>query len=95
MRRKSWLTKHKPPSHALMPSASESIVSMSKWFVGSSKSSMCGFRCARYAKTTRDFKPSDSLRMAIDWFLPVMPKRPMMERILVTSVTCTSCQCET
>jgi hypothetical protein len=49
---------------------------------------MCGLRYARYANTTRDFKPSDSLLIDMLWFLPVMPKRPMTARIFVRSLTC-------
>jgi hypothetical protein len=43
-----------------MASARESIVSMSKWLVGSSSSSMWGVRWLSQANTTRDLSPSDS-----------------------------------
>ncbi len=36
MSRKSWLTSTMPPSQLLMARAKESMVSMSRWFVGSS-----------------------------------------------------------
>lgn len=63
MSRKSWLTRTMPPSKSLMASASASMVSMSKWLVGSSRSRRWGACHARYAKTTRHFWPSLSCLM--------------------------------
>lgn len=60
---KSWLTSTMPPSKSLIASASASIVSMSKWFVGSSSSNRWGACQARYANTTRHRCPSLSCRI--------------------------------
>lgn len=60
---KSWLTSTMPPSKSLIASASASIVSMSKWFVGSSNSKRWGACHARYANTTRQRCPSLSCRI--------------------------------
>jgi hypothetical protein len=78
---KSCDTSTRPPSQLLMASASESMVSMSRWLVGSSSSIMCGVRCASHANTTRDLRPSDNCLMGNVWLLPVMPKRPTTVRI--------------
>ena len=51
--RKSWETSTRPPSKWLMASARASIVSMSKWLVGSSSNSMWGCCHASHANTTR------------------------------------------
>ena len=48
-----------PPSNSLMASARASIVSRSRWLVGSSRNSMWGFCQASQAKHTRHFWPSD------------------------------------
>ena len=55
---KSWETNTKPPSKLLMASARASMVSMSKWLVGSSSSSIWGDCHAIQAKTTRHRWPS-------------------------------------
>ena len=55
---KSWETNTKPPSKLLIASARASMVSMSKWLVGSSSSSICGDCHAIQAKTTRHRWPS-------------------------------------
>lgn len=62
---KSWLTSIIPPSNSLMASAKASIVSMSKWLVGSSRNSMWGFCHASQAKHTRHFWPSDKFLMGL------------------------------
>ena len=65
--RKSWLTSIMPPSKVLMASARASMVSMSKWLVGSSSSSMCGRRKASQANTTRQRCPSDRFLIGHTW----------------------------
>ena len=60
---KSWLTKITPPSKSLIASARESMVSMSRWLVGSSRSKRWGQRNANHAKTTRQRWPSDRFLM--------------------------------
>lgn len=64
---KSWLTSIIPPSNSLMASARASMVSMSRWLVGSSRNSMWGFCHASQAKQTRHFWPSDRFRMGLTW----------------------------
>lgn len=64
---KSWLTSIIPPSKSLIASARASIVSMSKWLVGSSRKSMWGFCQASHAKHTRHFCPSERFRMGLTW----------------------------
>ena len=61
--RKSWLTRTIPPSKSLIASAKASMVSISKWLVGSSSNRRCGAWKASQAKTTRHRCPSDKLRM--------------------------------
>jgi hypothetical protein len=60
---KSWLTSTMPPSKSFIASASASIVSMSKWFVGSSSSNRWGACHAKYANTTRQRCPSLNCRI--------------------------------
>jgi len=67
MSRKSWLTSIIPPSKSLMASARASIVSMSRWLVGSSSSSRWGRCQASHAKMTRQRWPSDRLRIVQVW----------------------------
>ena len=64
---KSWLTSSKPPSKSLIASASASIVSISRWLVGSSRNSMWGVFQANHAKMTRQRWPSDRLRIGQVW----------------------------
>ncbi|KAK6163410.1 hypothetical protein DH2020_000274 [Rehmannia glutinosa] len=61
----SWLTRTKPPSHSFNASARESIVSISKWLVGSSNKSMWGCLHASHAKMTRLLCPSDKFFIGI------------------------------
>ena len=56
---KSWLTSIMPPSNALMAYARASIVSMSRWLVGSSSSRRCGLQKASQANTTLQRWPSE------------------------------------
>lgn len=51
---KSWETTTTPPEKALIASARESMVGMSRPLVGSSSSNMLGLSMAKRAKTTRD-----------------------------------------
>mmetsp|Transcript_29434 Transcript_29434/g.59348 ORF Transcript_29434/g.59348 Transcript_29434/m.59348 type:complete len:207 (+) Transcript_29434:211-831(+) len=80
MSRKSCETSTSPPLNALIASASESIDSMSKWFVGSSRKRMCGVHSAMYANTRRDFCPSDMCRIGCVCISPETPKRPTLLR---------------
>mmetsp|Transcript_77933 Transcript_77933/g.152485 ORF Transcript_77933/g.152485 Transcript_77933/m.152485 type:complete len:270 (+) Transcript_77933:321-1130(+) len=57
----SWDTTTTPPWKFLMASTSASVVSMSKWFVGSSRISKCGLRYMAAARHTRHFCPPDSV----------------------------------
>mmetsp|Transcript_3350 Transcript_3350/g.10214 ORF Transcript_3350/g.10214 Transcript_3350/m.10214 type:complete len:244 (+) Transcript_3350:1379-2110(+) len=87
MRRMSWDTTHTPPSKLLIASASASMVSGSSALVGSSKKMMCGRLSAIMAKQMRERWPSLSCEIFIVWAVPVIPKRPTMERILLTLLT--------
>mmetsp|Transcript_20084 Transcript_20084/g.56942 ORF Transcript_20084/g.56942 Transcript_20084/m.56942 type:complete len:90 (-) Transcript_20084:215-484(-) len=63
-----------------MASMSASMVSMSRWFVGSSRTMRCGSHCVTMAMATRLFCPPLSVftrRMAMS---PWMPTRPNMLR---------------
>lgn len=64
---KSWLTSITPPSNSLTASANASMVSISKWLVGSSRNSMWGFCQASQAKHTRHFWPSDKFLIGLTW----------------------------
>jgi len=70
--RKSWLTSIIPPSKSLIASASASIVSMSRWFVGSSSNSRWGRCHASHAKITRQRWPSDRLRIGHVWHIIII-----------------------
>ena len=65
--RKSWLTRTNPPSKSLMASARESMVSMSRWLVGSSSNNMCGFCQASQANITRHLCPSERFFIGTIW----------------------------
>lgn len=60
---KSWLTRTRPPSKSFTASAKASIVSISKWLVGSSSSKRWGACHANQAKTTLHLCPSDNWRI--------------------------------
>jgi len=60
---KSWLTSIIPPSKSLIASASASIVSISRWLVGSSSRRRCGRCHASHANVTRHRWPSERLRI--------------------------------
>lgn len=64
---KSWLTRIVPPSNSLMASPSASMVSISKWLVGSSRNNKWGFCQASQAKHTRHFWPSDKFLIGLTW----------------------------
>ena len=64
---KSWLTSIIPPSKSLIASARASIVSMSRWLVGSSSSNRWGRCQASHAKMTRQRWPSDRLPIGHVW----------------------------
>jgi len=59
--RKSCETITTPPSNSLMAAANESMEAISKWFVGSSSSKMCGCSMARMAKTTLHVSLSEKI----------------------------------
>ncbi|BAT09539.1 Os09g0572450 [Oryza sativa Japonica Group] len=82
---KSWLTSTSPPSHSFSASARESIVSMSRWFVGSSSSSMCGSLHANHANITLLLCPSDRFLIGITCAFPDNPNLPMAALILSSS----------
>lgn len=67
IKRKSWDTRTRPPSKLLMASAKASMVSMSKWLVGSSSNNICGHCHANQANTTRHLCPSESCLMGAVW----------------------------
>mmetsp|Transcript_31492 Transcript_31492/g.74851 ORF Transcript_31492/g.74851 Transcript_31492/m.74851 type:complete len:98 (-) Transcript_31492:2129-2422(-) len=69
-----------PPSNFFTASMSESMVSMSRWFVGSSRRRMCGTDHVALQKATRLFCPPDSVRMGCVCQWPDMPKRPIRLR---------------
>ena len=64
---KSWDTRIMPPSKSLMASARASMVSMSRWLVGSSRRSRWGHCQDSQAKVTRQRWPSDRLRIGQIW----------------------------
>mmetsp|Transcript_28318 Transcript_28318/g.60720 ORF Transcript_28318/g.60720 Transcript_28318/m.60720 type:complete len:302 (-) Transcript_28318:451-1356(-) len=74
--RMSWLTKTRPPSNSLTALASASMPSMSRWFVGSSRSKMWGTSRPSLARTTLDFCPSESSSILRICMGPLTPKRP-------------------
>mmetsp|Transcript_73555 Transcript_73555/g.202047 ORF Transcript_73555/g.202047 Transcript_73555/m.202047 type:complete len:277 (-) Transcript_73555:634-1464(-) len=76
MRRSSWETNTTPPSKWLRAIARASIVSRSRWLVGSSSSKMCGERHASSAKARRDFWPPERNLMGLSARSPERPKRP-------------------
>ena len=64
---KSWLTNSTPPSKLLIASASVSMVSKSRWLVGSSSNNRWGLCQANQANITRQRWPSDKLRIGTIW----------------------------
>mmetsp|Transcript_16595 Transcript_16595/g.40540 ORF Transcript_16595/g.40540 Transcript_16595/m.40540 type:complete len:160 (+) Transcript_16595:373-852(+) len=76
MSRSSWLTSTTPPSNLLIAMARASIVSMSRWLVGSSRSRMCGCRHASSANASLLFCPPDSVLIGRVARSPLSPKRP-------------------
>mmetsp|Transcript_28339 Transcript_28339/g.72856 ORF Transcript_28339/g.72856 Transcript_28339/m.72856 type:complete len:209 (+) Transcript_28339:482-1108(+) len=69
-----------PPSNFLTASMSESMLSMSRWLVGSSRSSTCGLDHVALQNATRLFCPPDSVRMRCVCHCPDIPNRPMRRR---------------
>lgn len=101
---KSWLTSIIPPSKSLIASARASIVSMSRWLVGSSRKSMWGFCQASHAKHTRHFCPSERFRMGLtchtktlfaappgNWTAPVPALPRWSENIHISNCACSRC----
>ena len=66
---KSWLTSIIPPLKELMASASASMVSISRWLVGSSSNRRWGLRNASHANITRHLCPSDKFLIAQIWYV--------------------------
>mmetsp|Transcript_2036 Transcript_2036/g.6501 ORF Transcript_2036/g.6501 Transcript_2036/m.6501 type:complete len:254 (-) Transcript_2036:379-1140(-) len=83
----SWLTRTTPPSNLFSAMARPSIVSRSRWFVGSSKSMMWGADQASSAKASRLFCPP--LRF-FTGFSARSPWRPNRPRYFRASSTVTS-----
>mmetsp|Transcript_46634 Transcript_46634/g.148918 ORF Transcript_46634/g.148918 Transcript_46634/m.148918 type:complete len:197 (+) Transcript_46634:113-703(+) len=74
----SWLTTMTPPWKPSMAFTSASMVSMSKWLVGSSMISRCGFLYMAMARLTRNFCPPESVLMS--WFGSTSPESPKCPR---------------
>mmetsp|Transcript_10655 Transcript_10655/g.38587 ORF Transcript_10655/g.38587 Transcript_10655/m.38587 type:complete len:214 (+) Transcript_10655:464-1105(+) len=74
--RSSCDTKTTPPSNLFSAIASASIVSRSRWFVGSSRSMMCGWRHASSANASRDFCPPERNFTGLVASSPLRPNRP-------------------
>mmetsp|Transcript_868 Transcript_868/g.2184 ORF Transcript_868/g.2184 Transcript_868/m.2184 type:complete len:197 (-) Transcript_868:194-784(-) len=89
MRCSSWLTMTTPPLKSRMASTRPSMVSMSRWLVGSSITSRCGFRHSAMARLTRNFWPPESVRMS--WCGSTSPERPKCPRCCRI---CSSCRLE-
>mmetsp|Transcript_42516 Transcript_42516/g.97411 ORF Transcript_42516/g.97411 Transcript_42516/m.97411 type:complete len:87 (+) Transcript_42516:224-484(+) len=53
-----------------------SMVSMSKWFVGSSRYNRCGLMCVMMANATRLFCPPESVLIVRRAMSPLMPNFP-------------------
>lgn len=51
-----------------------------RWFVGSSRMTMCGLRYASSAKAARDFWPPERKRMGFMASSPLSPNFPMKDR---------------
>mmetsp|Transcript_25421 Transcript_25421/g.79208 ORF Transcript_25421/g.79208 Transcript_25421/m.79208 type:complete len:223 (+) Transcript_25421:139-807(+) len=85
--RSSWLTSTTPPSNLFSAMARPSMVSRSRWLVGSSKSRMCGADQASSAKARRLFCPPLRFFTGCNARSPWRPKRP---RYLRASSTVTS-----
>ena len=64
---KSWDTRTSPPSKLLMASPKASMVSISKWLVGSSSNNMWGVCQANHANTTLHLWPSESCLIGAVW----------------------------
>mmetsp|Transcript_65890 Transcript_65890/g.189586 ORF Transcript_65890/g.189586 Transcript_65890/m.189586 type:complete len:230 (+) Transcript_65890:120-809(+) len=74
--RSSWLTSTTPPSNLFKAIAKPSIVSKSKWLVGSSNSRRCGVLQASSAKASRLFWPPLRCFTGCSARSPCKPKRP-------------------
>mmetsp|Transcript_22097 Transcript_22097/g.68345 ORF Transcript_22097/g.68345 Transcript_22097/m.68345 type:complete len:204 (-) Transcript_22097:1405-2016(-) len=80
IRRSSWLTSTTPPSKELIAMASASMVSKSRWLVGSSSSRMCGSLYASSAKASRLFCPPLRFLIGLVASCPESPNRPRNAR---------------
>mmetsp|Transcript_67061 Transcript_67061/g.125296 ORF Transcript_67061/g.125296 Transcript_67061/m.125296 type:complete len:113 (+) Transcript_67061:64-402(+) len=63
-----------------MASMRASIVSMSRWFVGSSRYNRCGLLCVMMANATRLFCPPESVLIVRKAMSPLMPNLPSTVR---------------
>mmetsp|Transcript_50603 Transcript_50603/g.108081 ORF Transcript_50603/g.108081 Transcript_50603/m.108081 type:complete len:137 (+) Transcript_50603:351-761(+) len=70
-----------PPSKERSAWMSASTASRSRWLVGSSSSSRCGFCHMTCAKATRDFCPPESVLIRCSAMLPPRPIPPRCARI--------------
>mmetsp|Transcript_110489 Transcript_110489/g.276634 ORF Transcript_110489/g.276634 Transcript_110489/m.276634 type:complete len:230 (+) Transcript_110489:62-751(+) len=84
----SWLTSTTPPSNLFSAMARPSMVSRSKWLVGSSKSRRCGELHANSAKAKRLFCPPLRCFTGCNAKSPCRPKRPkyLRDSSMVTSL---------
>lgn len=74
--RSSCDTRITPPLYLLMAFPKASMVSMSRWFVGSSRTRKFGLPMHIRAKATRDFCPPDKLPTVCKAKSPETPKLP-------------------
>jgi hypothetical protein len=72
--------------YLFMAFPSASIVSMSRWFVGSSSTRKFGLPMHILAKATRDFWPPDKLATVCKAMSPVIPKLPNWRRYSSTGL---------
>mmetsp|Transcript_9587 Transcript_9587/g.31740 ORF Transcript_9587/g.31740 Transcript_9587/m.31740 type:complete len:247 (-) Transcript_9587:509-1249(-) len=80
IKRSSWDTRTTPPWKLFRAIARASIVSRSKWLVGSSRSMMCGCLHASSANARRDFCPPDKNFTALVASSPDKPNFPRYAR---------------
>eukprot|EP01137_Pigoraptor_chileana_P037403 Opistho-2@34417 len=74
--RPSWEATMTPPPYSFAANASASIVSRSRWFVGSSRSSTCGDLARHRASASRAFCPPDSAPAGTSAVFPEIPNPP-------------------
>mmetsp|Transcript_71354 Transcript_71354/g.231099 ORF Transcript_71354/g.231099 Transcript_71354/m.231099 type:complete len:173 (+) Transcript_71354:2018-2536(+) len=80
MSRASCVTKMRPPLKWEIASVRASTDSMSRWFVGSSRTMMWGFMSISAAKATRAFWPPERLPILVKCEEPGRPNCPRYRR---------------